>query len=905
MSRLIADNTESIGTNLVATHIDSWENGSQNWTDGMREEFLYRRKYDLLKFLPVFAGQVVENAEYTDRFLWDFRRTVSELIIENYAGRMRELANQNGLRFTVEAYGAPCDFMQYAGMADEPMGEFWIGNPSMNSCRGMASAGHIYGKPIIGAEAFTAQDSERGLMHPGAIKTLADKAFCEGINRLVFHRYSFQPWENVRPGMMMGPWGIHYERTQTWWELTPQWHKYLSRCQYMLQQGEYVADILYLETENSPQRYFYEHPRSGYQWDNGNTDVLLRAEVDNGTIVLESGMRYRLFALPPANRMTVQLLEKTLQLIEDGATVIGNQIPTAAPNLTDYPNNDSRVNELAQKIWGDVRTPTGENTIGKGRIVWGTTAESVLAEMGVVKVFEANAPLNWHHRRLPDAEIFFIANPQEGAILATVQLRGVGNPEIMYPETGKTVQVNSFFSDLQTTKLLLPLGATESVFIVLRQSQTGELPNNNGNTIVRMTKDGHQLIDLTTPVGNITIKSAKYGAIDDPSLTIDVEPLLTKLVGAGERQFAVNRIRQLTSNPAPQSVRTLIIEYEIDGKQYLVKGRDGETVFLDAMLPPVKILNATYGLPGAEENIQGLTENIQRLFDRGENNFRNERLVPPVPLSDGTIITQLEAKKPKTLTFTYELNGKQATWKGNDLKFVYPGSENFFVPITPHYDIDGKYCIDFHESGKYELEFASRKKRTVKVSLPEPLNLDSDWDVAFPHKTVRFNKLISWCESEDDSIKFFSGAATYTKTFTVPKYFLKKGTRIILDLGQVEIIAQIELNGVSLGNFWKVDKSIDITDYLKKGDNHLQISVTNLWANRLIGDAHLPASDERNENGSLRAWPQWLLDENPDPNGRSTFAMWNLWRANDDPVPSGLIGPVRLLPVKRIIFKIP
>ena len=234
MAKLTADTgaaTRPAGGGLVATHIDSWENGSQNWTPAMREEFRTRRGYDPMEYLPVFTGRVVGNLERSERFLWDVRRTVSELVIENYAGHFRRLANADGLRFTVEAYGGPCDSIPYAGQAEEPMGEFWTpGGAALETCRGMASAGHVYGKRIIGAEAFTSADQERWREHPALLKALGDQAFCEGINRFVFHRYAMQPWLNYRPGMTMGPWGQHYERTQTWWEQSRAWHEYLARA---------------------------------------------------------------------------------------------------------------------------------------------------------------------------------------------------------------------------------------------------------------------------------------------------------------------------------------------------------------------------------------------------------------------------------------------------------------------------------------------------------------------------------------------------------------------------------------------------------------------------------------------------------------------------------------------------
>ncbi len=883
MARLLADNSENVGNALVATHIDSWENGTQNWTEGMRGEFLKRRKYDLWKFLPIFAGYAIENPEYSERFLWDFRRTVSELILENYAGRMKELAGENGLRFTCEAYSSPCDHLQYAGIADEPMGEFWIGGQGMNHCRGMASAGHIYGKRIIGAEACTAWYTERWLEHPGSIKTLCDQAFCQGVNRLVFHCYSFKPMKDVRPGMTMGPWGVHYDRTQPWWELSPAWHDYLSRCQYMLRQGEYAADILYIEPEDSPQTYT-DHPNNGYPWDQGGTDIVLRASVENGMVVLPSGMKYRVLVLPPTNRMTPELLEKALQLAGQGATLIGNHRATQAPGLTDYPNNDRRVKELARKLWGDFKAPSGQHIVGKGRVLWGKTPDVILAESDLVPAFVSDASLNWTYRRSPDAEIYFIANRENRAVVADVQFRSMGSPEVWNPETGKITPATVLQTDAKATRMALPLGATESVFVIFGQRRTRD---DSRQKLTGLSKDGKRIVDWTKPLGKITVISAQYGLLADPAKTVDVKPLVEQYIDKGEQRIPVDRIADQQGGTAHKAGKKLVIRYEMDGRQYTVSGKEDETLVVGKKpaLTPVKVLRATYGTPNDEKQI---VEKLQQLFDNGENNF-------DVALATGAIMF-------KTLTFEYELNGKRATWSGFD-PFVISLENEFPAPPIryPVFNANKKPCIDFYESGRYELTTASDKKRVEIISLPEPLNLDDGWSVVFPHKSVKFDSLISWSESEDEQIKFFSGTATYTKSFAVPKDLRQAGMRVVLDLGQAEIMAQIEVNGTVLGVFWKVDKSVDITEYLEPGENRLKISVTNSWPNRLIGDAGLPASDERIPGGMLKAWPQWLLDGKPDPNGRSTFCTFNVWNANDALVPSGLIGPVRLIPVKRVI----
>ncbi len=227
---------------LTSTHIDSWEVGSQNWTENFRAEFRRRRGYDLLRFLPVLTGRVVGSLEISERFLWDFRRTISELLVKNYAGHLHKLARQSGLQLSIEAYdGEPGSDLDYAQQADVPMAEFWILPPyEMDySCTEMASAAHVYGRQVVGAEAFTATAAERWLAHPWLLKSYGDWAFCEGINRFVIHRYALQPWvtPDRKPGMSMGPFGLHYERTQTWWQQSKSWHEDPARCQYPCSRG--------------------------------------------------------------------------------------------------------------------------------------------------------------------------------------------------------------------------------------------------------------------------------------------------------------------------------------------------------------------------------------------------------------------------------------------------------------------------------------------------------------------------------------------------------------------------------------------------------------------------------------------------------------------------------------------
>ena len=329
MGKIIADSPTMAGKSLVTTHIDSWEVHSQDWTPRMREEFRKRRGYDLYRYFPVYAGRIVDSVEVSERFLWDLRQTISEMLIENYAGHFRELAKKDGLKLSIEAYGdGAFDDVTYAGQCDEPMGEFWSWGygGAAETVTEMTSAGHVYGKRIIGAESFTATNDEKWQGHPGNIKTLGDWAFCEGINRFVFHRYALQPWLTGQPGMSMGPWGLHYERTQTWWEQSVGWHQYLARCQHLLRQGLFVADVCYLQPEGSPRAFRLPvaqkgtpPDRAGYSFDGCSPDVVLtRMAVKDGRIVLPDGMSYRLLALPESQTMTPRLLAKLTELVEAG-----------------------------------------------------------------------------------------------------------------------------------------------------------------------------------------------------------------------------------------------------------------------------------------------------------------------------------------------------------------------------------------------------------------------------------------------------------------------------------------------------------------------------------------------------------------------------------------------------------
>jgi len=796
MGKVISDSPSLAGRTLVATHIDSWEVGSQNWTPLFREEFEGRRGYDPLPYLPAMTGRIVGGTEVSERFLWDVRQTLSDLLVDNYAGHMRELAQRHGLHLTIEAYGdTTVDNIAYAGRADEPMGEFWSwpGYGAAGTLVEMASAGHVYGKPVIGAEAFTAGDGEKWLYHPGYIKAMGDWALCLGINRFVFHRYALQPWRDRRPGMSMGPWGLHYERAQTWWEESRPWHEYLARCQYLLQGGLPVVDILSLAPEGAP-RSFNPPPslnRTGYKADACSTEALLqRVQVRDGRLVLPDGMSYRVLALPGAETMTPELLRKLRELARGGATIVGVP-PKKAPGLSGYPQCDADVKALVDDLWG------------KGRVIADKAPEKLLAERGLPPDFSSDRVLDFIHRKIGDADVYFVSNQSGHGVNASCGFRVNGcAPELWDPETGEMRPAASCDQSGGVTRVPLRLEAAGSVFVVLRPGTRA------GDSVVTVSRGDEVVWPAPSRAVKVLIRKALWGPAGDAQRTKDVTDQVQRMVDRGLQSFVVAELAS-EGDPAGGVVKTLRVDYEVGGVAHTASATDPETI--------------TFELPAD---------------------------APP--------------------------------------------------PVTLERTASGKLIAVGTEAGSYEARTASGRALRFSLSAPRMTEVAGAWDLRFPHgwgapERVALDELASWSRNANEGVRYFSGTATYRKAVDIPASMLAGGSRVTLDLGRVEVIARVSFNGKDLGILWKAPYRVDITDAARAGENELVVAVTNLWPNRMIGDEQLPEDSLRWDNGTLREWPGWLAGDQPSPTGRYTFTSWRLWHKGDQLLPSGLLGPVRVI----------
>ncbi len=478
---------------LTMLHFDSWEMGSQNWSQDFRQEFQKRRGYDPVKYLPTFTGRDVDSQEVSERFLWDVRHTASALVVENHVGYLAELAHRKGLALSVEPYDLnPAGDLTLGRVADVPQCEFWYrGFDSTYSVIEAASIAHTCGKSVVAAEAFTSQPGEDWKADPAALKPLGDWAFCAGVNRLIFHRFQAQPWNDRAPGMTMGSYGVHWDRTQTWWSMVPAYHEYLARCQFLLQRGASVADVCFLAAEGAP--HVFRPPNSaltgnppdhsGYNFDGCAPETLLeRATVMNGKIVFPGGTTYQILVLPERQTMTPVLLRKIESLVRDGATVFGPP-PVKSPSLSDLPKGDAEVAKLAKEIWGDC---DGQKVIshsfGKGHVLWRQTevkpgeqygdyasVTNVLAEMSLSADFAADEPIRFTHRRDGDTEIYFVANGASNVVEANCVFRVAGKlPELFDPMTGETRPLPQFRERDGRTEISMRFEAGQSFFVVFR-----------------------------------------------------------------------------------------------------------------------------------------------------------------------------------------------------------------------------------------------------------------------------------------------------------------------------------------------------------------------------------------------------------------------------------------------------
>jgi hypothetical protein len=958
VKRVIADAEAGGAGPLRSLEIDSYEAGMQNWTRNFPAEFERRAGYPIIGYVPALFGRVVGDAARTERFLYDFRRVQADMMAEYYYGRAAALARAHGLTFYVEGYGpGNFDELHVSGLPDVPMTEFWTRTPwtPNRPVKMVTSAAHIYGKPVVAAEAFTGEfRTSRWLEYPYALKILGDEMMAAGVNQFYFHRYAHQPHPDAVPGMTMGPYGSHLERTNTWYEKAGEWTRYLARVQQVLRQGRPVADVLYFTGERAPDPSQMAMPvlPPGYAYDLVNADVLMnRIRIENGDYVLPEGGRYRLLVLPKElEAMSPELARRLREFVEAGAALAGPR-PRFSPTLRGFPESEAAMLADVRAIW-DGGHPDGP-TEQPGRRVWDDVKNvgAALERAGVPPDFSfastrPDAAFVWQHRRLGDGDLYFVGNRQRRAEELIASFRGMAGRhiEVWRPETGERHRAAIFSARDGRAELPLRLEPGESVFVLFRDPAAGAmsvLEYVSGSTPAPVAealwKDGAPIVESAlrstaksapAPVGTFTMaiwvkpdtdlrampKEGVSGRIDEVGkfYAIPADPGDARFgAGAATAGLAVGRNgifvveRAWDSCPAvlvaerPVSGWTHVAVVYRDGTPSLhVNGefvreglRSGKKVYGGVGSPPPPVDYTLY-FPGLESLAKAAKETAPpsrgnvfyfegnhvpaRSFDRALDEAELRALVAEgLPAPETPIVSALDRDAG---------TGSRRTSR------------------------DGLTFLAW-ESGRYELPGVG----AVSARPGRPLALDGAWSVEFQPgrgapERIELPELRSLHLHENLGVRHFSGTASYRKKMTVPGEWLGSGRRVIVDLGRVEILAEIVVNGRAVPVVWKEPYRADITELVRAGENDLEIRVTNLWTNRLIGDESLPAEDQfglRDEHGNdphgIVKLPDWYFQGRPKPpGGRVTFSTWDFYDADEALVASGLLGPVRLLNPVRV-----
>lgn len=692
---------------LQYMEIDSYEVGGQNWTENYHTLFQKKFGYDLLKHLPLYAGRFLENAQTTDRILYDIRDFNSQLMVENYFDYFTELCHADGLISYVEPYSFNASFNEIdAGRnVDITMGEFWMhGNFKVESA---VSAAHIYGKPIVSAEAFSAFPEINWHGHPGLLKKSGDLAWTTGINEFMFHRFAHQANTHVTPGMTMSQWGSHIDRTQTWWDTAGKsWFQYLARGQSILRQGIPVKDLLVFVGDGASadpitKRSLRNLP-DFISFDSINPHALLtRVQPENGKLVFPNGTTYHALLLRNTRNMRLPTLRKLDELSAAGVPIVGSR-PGQLAGYGVTEDQRREFNKLARKVW------KRSNIYGPNKWPEIIEAHNLTADLLV----RDEKPVPFIHKKTATADIYFISNQEDKAKTYHCDFKISGKqPEFWDPMTGDILKSAWFSEKNGRTQLPLHLEAHQGIFVIFQ-------------------------------------------------------------------------------NPAEKPALTI----------------------------------------------------------------------------------KSDATEQPSATFTDQ----------------------------------GRAILQVSENGTYEIDTKGRGKRSINVtSLPAtPTHIKGPWTVKFDQTygydgTLTFNQLIDWKDHPKKEVRHYSGPAYYHTTFNLTKDDLRADRRFEIDLGEVHIAAAIGINDKPLGTLWKAPYRLDVTEFLKEGENKLSIKAVNLWTNRLIGDLQLP--DSSGYDIKDKRMVDWYTQNLPQPQSqRHTFTVYPFQKKNDPLTPSGLLGPVRLLPSKTI-----
>lgn len=779
VGQFIKDSPQLAGKTILGMEADSWEVGNPEWSMDFRKEFIKRCGYDPVPWLVGQKGGPKFGAEGLEaRFRHDLLQTQTDLFADNFFTYLNDVCAKKGMEFMTEGYYGPFDPIRCDGRTARPMGEVWASGDCIETIRWAASAANTYGRKMVGAETFTGRWSDgTWSMDPYALKRIGDLSFCHGLNKITMHGSTLEPWgDKVKPGMVMGFWGTMFNPGQTWWEPGRAWVEYISRCQFMLQQGHTVADILCVFPALNWRGTMPSGLHKLYDYDFCSEETFMQADFKDGRFVLpHSETGYKVLVLPRlAGGTSPEFLRKVLALVKAGGTVICSDRPTHAAGLQDYPSCDREVEALTTEIWGACDGKTvKENRCGKGRLLWIPLGKEVV-----------DPETNWVMKNRPKPQ--FYGHPAFTEEWSE-ELRGVMRDLQVVP-------------DVETRTV----GGPAQLWAGLEKTLSGTRTNEDAVAWIHR-RDGD--LDI-------------YFLASQVAVPMDAE--ITFRIG--------DKVPEIWDPETGKITPAAVWRRETD-----------RTVMPLHFTP----FGSTFVVfqPGKADAVQSITRDGQPC-------------------------------------------AAEIIWK------------------------HGKAVgIETDKAGAYELKLGSGRTLKAEVrDVPAPIALNGPWEVKFPAGwgAPAEAQLVagSWTTNSNAGIRYFSGTATYSRDIDVPKDAL--GTNFVnhFDLGLVKNLAEVTINGQPAGILWKPPFRLNVTGLLKPGRNKVEIKVTNLWVNRMVGDEQQPDDCEwmapRTMCGDkagqgIKKIPDWVWTGGPRPQKeRYTFTTWKFYNRDTPLLESGLIGPVTL-----------